>query len=277
MAVFLLKTKNGSTYDAAGVHGDLRGRTCPSQFADWIEQLAAEQITGGCGGGNYCPEQPEHARADGRFSREDVRPRALRPVRPRRGRAAVHRPLRSTTLDLGADPELALIGIPRIDKAAFVSVTISGDSYGQSISDAGIRLRAPARLHATALPAQTPALGPEFQVNVYTERTAGVAGRCGRRCRELHRGLERSRDPTTRFGVYIRRRFDRFRGHRLGPDVPIDTGLGAKAGMSRRHRGRRVRRCLAGLQVRIEVGRSTPGGSTAPAAHRARRFWSTRM
>jgi hypothetical protein len=24
-------------------------------FADWIEQLAAEQITGGCGGDNYCP------------------------------------------------------------------------------------------------------------------------------------------------------------------------------------------------------------------------------
>jgi hypothetical protein len=28
---------------------------CPSTFADWIEQLAAEGITGGCGGGNYCP------------------------------------------------------------------------------------------------------------------------------------------------------------------------------------------------------------------------------
>jgi hypothetical protein len=23
--------------------------------ADWIEQLANEKITGGCGGGNYCP------------------------------------------------------------------------------------------------------------------------------------------------------------------------------------------------------------------------------
>jgi hypothetical protein len=30
---------------------------CPSQFADWIEQLAAESITGGCCGGNYCPTQ----------------------------------------------------------------------------------------------------------------------------------------------------------------------------------------------------------------------------
>ena len=28
---------------------------CPSTFANWIEQLAAENITGGCGGGNYCP------------------------------------------------------------------------------------------------------------------------------------------------------------------------------------------------------------------------------
>jgi len=38
-----------------GVFGDV---TCPSSFADWIEQLAAELITGGCGGGNYCPGNP---------------------------------------------------------------------------------------------------------------------------------------------------------------------------------------------------------------------------
>jgi hypothetical protein len=25
--------------------------------AAWIEQLSAEGITGGCGGGNYCPNQ----------------------------------------------------------------------------------------------------------------------------------------------------------------------------------------------------------------------------
>jgi parallel beta-helix repeat protein len=55
MAVFLLKAKYGSTYvppDCTGVFPDV---PCPSQFADWIEQLAAESITGGCGGGNYCP------------------------------------------------------------------------------------------------------------------------------------------------------------------------------------------------------------------------------
>jgi hypothetical protein len=33
--------------------------TCPSTFANWIEQLAAESITGGCGGGNYCPNNPK--------------------------------------------------------------------------------------------------------------------------------------------------------------------------------------------------------------------------
>jgi hypothetical protein len=55
MAVFLLKTEHGAGYlppACAGVFGDV---PCPSQFADWIEQLATEGITGGCGGGNYCP------------------------------------------------------------------------------------------------------------------------------------------------------------------------------------------------------------------------------
>ncbi len=55
MAVFLLKTEHGSSYTppaCTGVFGDV---PCPSTFADWIEQLAAENITGGCGGGNYCP------------------------------------------------------------------------------------------------------------------------------------------------------------------------------------------------------------------------------
>ena len=58
MAVFLLKAKHGQFYlppDCQGVFGDV---TCPSQFADWIEQLVAEGITVGCGGGNYCPANP---------------------------------------------------------------------------------------------------------------------------------------------------------------------------------------------------------------------------
>jgi uncharacterized repeat protein (TIGR03803 family) len=58
MAVFLLKAKHGSIYlppACTGVFGDV---ACPSTFADWIEQLAAEGITGGCGNGNYCPNNP---------------------------------------------------------------------------------------------------------------------------------------------------------------------------------------------------------------------------
>ncbi len=57
MAVFLLKTKHGSSYVPPVCSGDFADVPCPSQFADWIEQLAAEGITGGCGGPNYCPTQ----------------------------------------------------------------------------------------------------------------------------------------------------------------------------------------------------------------------------
>ncbi len=55
MAVFLLKTLEGAAYEppaCAGVFGDV---PCPSTFADWIEELADREITGGCGGGNFCP------------------------------------------------------------------------------------------------------------------------------------------------------------------------------------------------------------------------------
>jgi hypothetical protein len=58
MAVFLLKTVHGSSYvppDCTGLFGDV---DCPSPFADWIERLAAEGVTVGCGNGDYCPEQP---------------------------------------------------------------------------------------------------------------------------------------------------------------------------------------------------------------------------
>jgi len=58
MAVFLLRAKYGSSYSppaATGVFGDV-----PLNYwaVHWIEQLAAEGITAGCGGGNYCPEGP---------------------------------------------------------------------------------------------------------------------------------------------------------------------------------------------------------------------------
>ena len=55
MAVFLLKAKHGSSYVPPPCSGDFADVACPSTFADWIEQLAAEGVTGGCGGGNDCP------------------------------------------------------------------------------------------------------------------------------------------------------------------------------------------------------------------------------
>ena len=56
MAVFLLKTEHGQGYAPPACTGQFTDVPCPSLFADWVEQLAAEGVTAGCGGGNYCPE-----------------------------------------------------------------------------------------------------------------------------------------------------------------------------------------------------------------------------
>ena len=58
MAPFLLKAEHGASYVPPPCTGVFADVPCPSLFADWIEQLAAENITGGCGGGNYCPLNP---------------------------------------------------------------------------------------------------------------------------------------------------------------------------------------------------------------------------
>ena len=55
MSVFLLKTEHGAGFAPPECQGGFGDVACPSQFADWIEQLAAEGITAGCAGGNYCP------------------------------------------------------------------------------------------------------------------------------------------------------------------------------------------------------------------------------
>ncbi len=58
MAIFLLRAKHGSSYSppaATGVFTDVP----VGYWADaWIEQLAAEGITSGCGAGIYCPDSP---------------------------------------------------------------------------------------------------------------------------------------------------------------------------------------------------------------------------
>jgi hypothetical protein len=58
MAAFLLKAEHGPAYTPPPCTGIFLDVACPSTFAAWIEQLAAEHVTGGCGGGNYCPLNP---------------------------------------------------------------------------------------------------------------------------------------------------------------------------------------------------------------------------
>jgi hypothetical protein len=59
MAVLLLRTLEGAAYAppacATATFGDV---PCDSPFAPWIYELVARNITGGCGGGNYCPADP---------------------------------------------------------------------------------------------------------------------------------------------------------------------------------------------------------------------------
>ena len=59
MAIFLLRAKYGEAYEPPA-EGDFTGfaDVAPGDFAAaWIKQLAAEGITAGCGGYNYCPGQ----------------------------------------------------------------------------------------------------------------------------------------------------------------------------------------------------------------------------
>ncbi len=58
LAVLLLKVEHGPAYVPPQCTGVFPDVVCPSLFADWIEQFAAEEISAGCGGGNYCPNSP---------------------------------------------------------------------------------------------------------------------------------------------------------------------------------------------------------------------------
>ncbi len=57
MAIFILRGIHGSAYTPPAATGTVF-TDVPSSYwaAAWIEQLASEGITGGCGGGNYCPD-----------------------------------------------------------------------------------------------------------------------------------------------------------------------------------------------------------------------------
>ena len=56
MAVFLLRAEHGASYVPTACTGLFSDVPCNDTFAPWIEELAAEGITAGCGGGNYCPQ-----------------------------------------------------------------------------------------------------------------------------------------------------------------------------------------------------------------------------
>jgi PKD repeat protein len=58
MAVFLLRAKYSSAYSPPAPSGSFSDVPVGYWAAAWIEQLAAEGITAGCGNGNYCPEDP---------------------------------------------------------------------------------------------------------------------------------------------------------------------------------------------------------------------------
>jgi len=58
MAAFLLRAEQGGGYEPPPATGTLFSDVPVTHWAaNWIEQLAAEGITTGCGGGQYCPEQ----------------------------------------------------------------------------------------------------------------------------------------------------------------------------------------------------------------------------
>jgi hypothetical protein len=59
MSVFLLRTLEGISYNPpACVTPTFADVPCSNGFAKWINELAHRGITGGCGGGLYCPSSP---------------------------------------------------------------------------------------------------------------------------------------------------------------------------------------------------------------------------
>ena len=64
MAVFLLKTREGASYDPPDCTGIFADVPCTpgTGFSDWIEELYTRQITGGCSTNplSYCPDNPNN-------------------------------------------------------------------------------------------------------------------------------------------------------------------------------------------------------------------------
>lgn len=58
MAIFLLRSLEGSDYTPPECSQVFTDVPCPSQFADWIEDLFLRGITEGCTASEYCPAEP---------------------------------------------------------------------------------------------------------------------------------------------------------------------------------------------------------------------------
>jgi hypothetical protein len=59
MAVFILRGKYGPTYVPPAATGTMFNDVPANHWAGrWIEELAREGITAGCGNGNFCPDAP---------------------------------------------------------------------------------------------------------------------------------------------------------------------------------------------------------------------------
>jgi hypothetical protein len=58
MSVFLLRTLEPALDPPACTSPVFKDVPASNPFCRWIEELARRGITSGCGGGNYCPEQP---------------------------------------------------------------------------------------------------------------------------------------------------------------------------------------------------------------------------
>ena len=58
MAVFVLKSKFGKDHTPPAAVGLFPDVPVDSPFAPWVEELSTLHITAGCGGGQFCPQQP---------------------------------------------------------------------------------------------------------------------------------------------------------------------------------------------------------------------------
>lgn len=59
MAIFLLRSEHSANYVPPPATGTMFNDVPANAFAAaWIEQLANEGISSGCGGGNFCPNDP---------------------------------------------------------------------------------------------------------------------------------------------------------------------------------------------------------------------------